>query len=331
MDGKLLAQAREEKENIRRRAVQTDRQRHTLAYARVPVLRELDGQIAALAARAAAAAAAGKGPGALDALRRESLELQARRAELLVDNGWPMDWLDGAWECPDCRDTGYVQGRMCSCLKRLYDQVQARDLSELLTLGSESFGTFDLGLYDDRPDPVSGVAPRAQMETVFGICYDYALDFGHRRENYLFRGGTGLGKTFLSACIAREVAKQGFSVVYKTAVEALGAYEQQRFAKDGEAVAAAEEQIRRMADCDLLIVDDLGTEMVTEFTRSALYTLVNSRLIGRKKMVVSTNLSSEQMRKTYTPQIVSRLEGEFQVLSFAGTDIRILKKERGLD
>ena len=329
MDGKLLAQAREEKEDIRRRAVQTDRLRHAQAYAKVPALRELDGQIAALIPQAATAAAGG--PAALEALRRESLELQARRAELLVANGWPIDWLDGAWGCPRCRDTGYVEGRMCSCLKELYDQAQRRDLSELMKLGTESFGTFDLGLYDDRPDPVSGVAPRTQMETVFGICYDYALDFGRRRENYLFRGGTGLGKTFLSACIAREVAKQGFSVVYETAVEAMGVYETQKFARDPEQIASAEARIGRMTGCDLLILDDLGTEMVTEFTRSALYTLVNSRLIGRKKTVISTNLSSEQMRRTYTPQIVSRLEGEFQVLSFAGSDIRLLKKERGLD
>ena len=328
MDGKLLALAREEKENIRQKAIRTDRRRHAEAYAKEPALRELDRQIAALVPRAAAAAV---GTESLEALRRESLELQARRAELLVENGWPINWLDGAWDCPRCRDTGYVEGRMCSCLKRLYDQVQARDLSELMKLGSESFGTFDLGLYDDRPDPVSGVAPRTQMETVFGICYDYALDFGRRRENYLFRGGTGLGKTFLSACIAREVAKQGFSVVYETAVEAMGVYETQKFARDPEQIASAEARIGRMTGCDLLILDDLGTEMVTEFTRSALYTLVNSRLIGRKKTVISTNLSSEQMRRTYTPQIVSRLEGEFQVLSFAGSDIRLLKKERGLD
>ena len=329
MDGKLLAIAREEKENIRRAAIRTDRQRHEEAYARVPELRRLDDRIASLVPQAAASAM-GHGP-SLEELRAESLDLQARRAELLVENGWPMTWLDGAWDCPKCRDTGYVRGEMCSCLKRLYDKAQAQDLSALLKLGSESFGTFDLGLYDDRPDPVSGVAPRVQMETVFGICYDYALYFGKRRENYLFRGGTGLGKTFLSACIAREVAKQGFSVVYETAVGALAAFEEQRFSRDGEDAARAEALVRRMSGCDLLILDDLGTEMMTEFTRSALYTLINTRLLGRKKTVISTNLTAAQMEKRYTPQIVSRLEGEYQVLSFAGSDIRALKKERGLD
>lgn len=329
MDGRLLAQAREEKEDIRRQAVQTDRLRHERAYARVPELQRLDRQIAALIPQAAAAALGGGR--SVEDLRRESLDLQARRAELLVENGWPIDYLDGAWECPRCRDTGYVEGRMCSCLKKLYDKALARDLSALLNLGSESFGTFDLGLYDDRPDPASGVSPRAQMETVFGICYDYAVDFGKRRENYLFRGGTGLGKTFLSACIAREVARQGFSVTYVTAVEALAAFEEQKFSHDGETSAKADALVRRMCQCELLILDDLGTEMVTEFSRSALYTLVNTRLLNRKKTVVSTNLTAAQMARRYTPQIMSRLEGEYQVLSFAGTDIRVLKKERGLD
>ena len=329
MDGKLLAQAREEKENIRRAAVQTDRLRHETAYARVPELRRLDERIAALVPLAAVAAL-GNGPD-LDRLRAESLDLQARRAELLVENGWPINWLDGAWSCPKCRDTGYVEGRMCSCLKKLYDKAQTRELSELLLLGSESFGTFDLGLYDDRPDPASGVSPRAQMETVFGICYDYALDFGRRRENYLFRGGTGLGKTFLSACIAREVAQQGFSVVYASAVSALTAFERQKFSHDGEEAAQADGKVRRLMGCDLLILDDLGTEMVSEFTRSALYTLINTRLVDRKKTVISTNLSAAEMAARYTPQIVSRLEGEYQILSFAGRDIRLLKKERGLD
>ncbi len=329
MDGKLLAQARQEKEDIRRRSIQTDRQRHETAYAKVPALRTLDGQIAAVAAEAAASLA-GQGR-SMDELSAESLELQAQRAELLVENGWPMTWLDGAWDCPKCRDTGYVRGQMCSCLKALYDKAQARDLSALMKLGSESFGTFDLGLYDSRPDPATGISPRQQMETVFGICYDYALRFRSSRMNLLFRGGTGLGKTFLSACIAREVAQQGFSVVYDTAVSVLTAFEAQRFPREGADPAQADAQVRRLMECDLLILDDLGTEMLTDFSRSALYTLINGRLLTGKRTVISTNLTAAQMEKRYSPQVMSRLEGEYQVLPFVGSDIRILKRDRGLE
>ena len=330
MDGKLLARARQEKDRIYHNSRQEDRRRHDVAYARVPALRTLDQQIAALAAQAADAAL-GHGP-SIAQLQRESLELQAQRADLLAANGWPIDWLDGAWDCPECRDSGYVHGRMCACLKKLYDQAQTADLSALLKLGSESFSTFNLSLYESKPDPVTGVSPRQQMEYVYGICYDYARNFqGMHKGNLLFRGGTGLGKTFLSACIAREVAKQGFSVVYETAVAALDAFEQQHFSREGENAEAADALVRRMLDCDLLIMDDLGTEFVTEFTKSALYTLVNTRLNNHKRTIISTNLPPHEMTRRYTPQIMSRLEGEYQVLPFVGSDIRILKKELELD
>lgn len=329
MDGKLLARAREEKEEIRRRSIREDRRRHEEAYAKIPELRRLDGQIAALTAQAAAAAVGGAGR-PLEELRRESLDLQARRAELLADHGWPIDWLDGAWDCPKCRDTGYVQGHVCTCLEKLYEKARVQDLSALLRLGNESFSTFDLTLYDDRPDPATGVTPRQHMENVLGVCHDYALNFRQVRSDLLFRGATGLGKTFLSACIAREVSRQGFSVVYETAGAAMTACERQRFSRDWEEADEAESQVRRMTECDLLILDDLGTEMVTDFSRSALYALVNDRLIGSRRTIISTNLTSAQLEKRYTPQIMSRLEGEYLVLPFVGSDIRKIRKTRSL-
>lgn len=324
MDGQLLARAREKKEGIRRASLAEDERRHRAAYGRVPALREIDACLASLVGDAAALAAGG--PGSLDRLRSESLELQARRAELLVENGWPEDWLDGAWDCPRCRDTGYVEGRSCECLVRLYETERARALSALLDLGDERFETFDLTLYDDRPDPETGRSPRRQMETVFRFCRNYAAKFGPDSVNLLFRGGTGLGKTFLSACIARAVSETGRSVVYETAVSALGAFEAQRFRPSDEADA----RVRRLLECELLILDDLGTEMVTEFSKSALYTLVNTRLLGGGKTIVSTNLDPASLERTYTPQLASRLLHAYQDLPFVGTDIRLVRKERGL-
>ncbi|MBR1659521.1 MAG: ATP-binding protein, partial [Oscillospiraceae bacterium] len=181
-------------------------------------------------------------------------------------------------------------------------EAMLRDLSALLKLGEERFETFDLSYYDDVP------GAREQMEVVYGLCRDYAAHFGEKSVNLLFRGETGLGKTFLSACIAREVSQRGFSVVYETTVAALAAFEEQKF-RGGE---AAEEKVRRLLTCDLLILDDLGTEMVTEFTKSALYTLLNTRLLNGKKTIVSTNLTESQLERLYTPQICSRLQGEYQ-------------------
>ena len=330
MDGRLLGLARKEKEAIYARNAAENERRRAEVYARVPAIRELDRRIAGLMSEVVGAALGGGGR-SMDELMEESLELQARQAELLVENGWPMDYLSGAWDCPKCRDSGFVEGRACACLLALYETEKAKDLSALLKLGEESFGSFDLGYYDERPDPATGMSPRQVMEIVFGTCCDYALNFGKNSPNLLFRGGTGLGKTFLSACIARVVSARNHSVVYDTAVSALGAFEAQRFARSPQEAAEAEERVRRLLDSELVILDDLGTEMTTEFTKSALYTLVNTRLIQGGRTIISTNLSSADMKRRYTPQIVSRLEGEYQELCFAGRDIRQIKKERGLD
>ena len=157
-------------------------------------------------------------------------------------------------------------------------------------------------------------------------CKRYAENFSDTSRNLLFQGGTGLGKTYLSACIARVVAARGFSVCYDTASAALDNYEKAKFSRDTEEGEAAAVRIRRMESCDLMILDDLGTEMPTPMAQSALYTLVNNRLVNGKKTIVSTNLSNDELAKRYTPQIASRILGEFQCLPFLGTDIRRLKR-----
>lgn len=329
LDGHLLAMARQEKDAIRARSMAEDQRRHQIAYERIGELEALDERIGALMLEVFASVTGGQGR-SIDEISAESLDLQARRAELLVGHGLPMDFLDGAWDCPKCQDTGYVEGRICPCLKKLYDKQRIEDLSALLKLGQENFGTFDLGYYEARPDSATGVSARENMEVVFGACYDYAIGFGENSPNLLFRGGTGLGKTFLSACIAREVSARGHSVVYDTAVSCLSSFEIQKFARSTQEAEDAGARVSRMLGCELLILDDLGTEMATDFTRSALYTLINTRLIHNRKTIISTNLTSREMTRRYTPQIMSRLEGEYQVLTFTGMDIRQIKKERGL-
>ena len=318
MDGRLLALARAEKEDIRRRSLAEDERRRQTAYDRIPALRQIDARLAELVGEVTSAVLGGGRP--IDAIRAESLELLGRRAELLAENGFPADWLDGAWACADCQDTGYVEGRMCHCLAELYDRQRTKDLSVLLRLGSENFENFDLSYYDGVP------GAREIMERNLRVCRKYADNFGPDSVNLLFRGGTGLGKTFLSACVARAVSEKGFSVVYATVVEAMAAYEDRKFRDD----SAAEEKIRRLQTCDLLVLDDLGTEMVTEFTKSALYTLINARLLGGRKTIISTNLSAGDLERAYTQQICSRLTGEYQDMPFAGRDIRLIRKERGL-
>ena len=327
-DGKLLARARAELEHIRADNQEQQRRRQAEVFARLPELRRIDARLRAHMAELVRLTIA-KGPDLaerLAAIREENLDLQMRRAELLTENGFGAAYLDEIVSCPLCRDTGIYEGGVCRCLDRLYNRELTKELGALMRRGDESFEKFDLRLYPDAADPVSGLVPRDTMRMVFEVCRDYAADFSPASPNLLFQGGTGLGKTFLSACIARVVAGKGFSVCYDTAAAALENYERAKFSRDTEEGEAAAVRIRRMESCDLMILDDLGTEMPTPMSQSALYTLINNRLVAGKKTIVSTNLDDEALRRRYTPQIASRIIGEFKRFPFVGTDIRLLKK-----
>jgi DNA replication protein DnaC len=174
-------------------------------------------------------------------------------------------------------------------------------------------------------DARTGISPRDSMEIVFETCREYARTFSKKSMNLFLSGGTGLGKTFLSTCIARVVSERGFSVVYDTASSIFSKYEQEKFSKNTDDVDRARADIKRLETCDLLIVDDLGTEMPTSFVTSALYTLINTRLMNDRKMVISSNIPMSDLGRRYSAPIMSRLEGEFLVLNFYGRDIRLIK------
>ena len=327
-DGKLLARARARLEQQREHNQTEQARRLNEVYAKIPAVAEIDASMRAQMAQLVRVTIS-RAPdmqAQLAALRDTNLELQMRRAELLVEAGFPMDYLDEIVSCPKCRDTGVFEGAPCQCLDRLYKQEVTRELGVLLQSGDECFENFDLGLYSDEYDPALHGSPRQAMEIVYAGCKRFADKFPAVSANLLLQGSTGLGKTYLSACIARVVAEKSYSVCYDSASAALDAFERQKFARD-EVQEAADARVRQMLDCDLMILDDLGTEMVTPMSLSALYTLLNTRLVGGKKIIISTNCSDEELQRRYTPQICSRLQGEFLCLPFAGTDIRLLKKK----
>jgi DNA replication protein DnaC len=296
------------------------------AYARYPRLKELDDRLRATVAEAMAAAFRhGQDPAeTIQRLKAENLGLQQEREWILDAAGMEEDYLDEHPFCAKCGGSGYVGAVMCDCLKELCRQEQKKELSNLLGAGKESFDNFRLYYYSTRPDPVYGISPRENMRTVYDLVRNYAQTFSRDARSLLFTGGTGLGKTFLSACVARTVADSGFSVVYDTAVQLFRDFEAAKF---GSADQDGDRLTKKYLECDLLIVDDLGTEMTTQFTVSALYTVVNSRLMDRRPTIISTNLSMDEMRRRYTPQIVSRLEGAYTGLLFFGDDIRLLKRD----
>ena len=323
------AQARLTRRREERQARQEEQRRQV--YARLPRVAEIDGLLRRTMAQVIAAALReGGDPAAQVAdIRRKNQALQAEQAQLLTGHGFPADALEDKPLCAKCGDSGWVGSDMCDCLKVLCAQEQIKELSQLLDLGEQSFDTFDLGFYSPEVWPAWGRSPRENMEKVLKICRDYAQNFGRYYFNNLFlSGSTGLGKTFLSACIARTVSENGFSVVYDTAGEVFARFEAQKFSRDEEDAREAREDTRRYLRCDLLILDDLGSEMTTPFVQSALYQLVNSRLTAEKRTVISSNLTMDDVRGRYSPQIASRLEGEYRVLPFFGEDIRLQRKGR---
>lgn len=322
------ATARLEEQKQRRR-LELDKRRAEVAQ-RLPRIAQIDESLRRTMLDTARATFRGGDPTKeIEALRDENLALQAERKQLLTSAGYPADALDDKPACPDCQDRGWVGSRMCGCLKTLYTQEQIRELSKLLDLGGQTFESFRLDYYPTQTLPGQNRSPRDNMALVLDFCRNYANQFGSfPRNNLYLYGDPGLGKTFLSACIARVVAEKGFSVVYDTAGNIFTAFETQKFFREGEDAREAREEINRYLNCDLLILDDLGSEMTTTLTQASLYTLLNTRLTAGRRTVISSNLSPVQFRQRYTPQVASRLEGEFSQLGFCGTDIRVLKNKR---
>lgn len=292
---------------------------------KLPELGRLDAAIAQAVSRAIAAALQhGQDPGpVVEEARRDSLALQARRLEVLREAGIDPQSLEPTPYCPKCGDTGRQNGGLCSCLLELCAEENRKELARKLDLEGLRFDRFSMVWYSQCSDPEQGMSPRECMEMVYRLCVDYAREFPrHPYRNLFLYGGTGLGKTFLSGCIAGEVCKSGHWTVYETAGELFRRCEAAKFARETE----SERVVAGYEGCDLLIIDDLGSEMSTAFVQSALYQILNQRMLSGKHTVISSNLTMDGVRERYTPQIASRLEGEFRGLPFLGEDIRLQKK-----
>ena len=307
-----LAQARSERER-------ENREHLRLAYEQQPRLQEIDRQLRMTMAKAAMAAFAGGDAERLMAEAKQQNQSLQRERRQIVEGCFEEGFLDETPICTICSGTGYVGSTMCDCLAELCRQEQKKELT-FLSAGRESFDQFRLDYYSDKPTP-AGYVPRVIMEKTYQTCRRYAFGFHEKAGNLLFSGNTGLGKTFLSACIARTVADQGYSVVYESAGKLFQTLEKARFEANDENRRAA----AKYAECDLLIVDDLGTELPGQFVTAALYSLINDRLLTGKPTIISTNLNSDEIARRYNPQIASRLRGSYKRVAFVGDDIRLLK------
>ena len=257
-------------------------------------------------------------------LQTEIQTLTRRKESILLDAGYSSDYLKPIYDCHDCEDTGYINGEKCHCLKEeimKYAYGQS-NLSHVLAI--ENFETFSLDYYSDTPLKEGQKSPKSIAQRNYKICYDFSLNFGKSNTNLLLFGQAGLGKTFLCNAIAKEILDQGHSVIYVTAFHLFKMISAYRFRKDDDPVSY--EDIQAIYDCDLLIIDDLGTENSNSFTTSELFSLLNSRLLDEKPVVISTNLNPSSLTDQYSDRIASRIIGNYLTLGFVGSDIRIKKK-----
>lgn len=290
-----------------------------LAYQQYPRLEQIDRELRLTMVNLMANALRnGEDPTvAVEEIKEQNLALQREREWIIEAAEYDDGYLDDGPICTRCGGSGYFGTKMCECLQELCRQEQRKELTNLLGSGKETFENFRLDVYSNEYDPKIGTSPRTLMQSNFNICKKFAQNFSGASDSLLFSGATGLGKTFLSACIARQIADRGFSVMYETAIRIFSDFEEERFGTE-----ESHGKSSKYFDCDLLIMDDLGTEMTTQFTISALYNLINTRMMDGKPTIISTNLYPEMLEKRYSPQIASRIGGVYRLIKFVGTDIR---------
>ena len=291
-------------------------------YRSLPAVRDIEQEIADAGIRAAKERILG-GDFDRSALKEQLDRLSAKRAELLLAAGYEADALEMRYECPYCRDTGFVNGQKCRC----FLDAQSRLLYDRYRLGSilqkENFAHFSFDWYSDTiTDGKTGLTPRQYAQIAYDRARYTAGHIGEEGSSLFLYGRTGLGKTFLTHCIAKEALDNGFTAVYFTAGEFVSVMESAAFGRTGDSSFSD----RIILECDLLIIDDLGTELTNSFVASRLFRCVNERILGSRTTVISTNLSLEEFRETYSERVFSRIASHYSIVKLVGDDIRLRKK-----
>ncbi|MDE7300121.1 MAG: ATP-binding protein, partial [Lachnospiraceae bacterium] len=275
-------------------------ERRKLLYEQLPELSEIDREISRGSVECAKRSLRGDA-GALEGLRARNAELSDRKTAILQEHGYPADYLEPCYFCPDCQDTGFIGNEKCHCFRQavvdiLYAQSNVRRAVE-----EENFENFSYQYYSDSfVDETVNQTPLANIRRVVATAKEFVEHFDDAHENLLIYGNTGVGKTFLSNCIAKELLAAGHTVIYLTAFQLFDILEHYKFdrasAYDEHGYEEAANRFSYILDCDLLIIDDLGTELTNAFISSQLSLCVNERLLGQKSTVISTNLSFEQLK-----------------------------------
>lgn len=245
-------------------------------------------------------------------LMDKSLELQEKKRKVLIENGYDENALNVIYTCAACKDTGFIGSRRCKCHNELLKEIERQNLEEIAPLDDCTFETFETKYYPDE----------SRAEKIKSTCFKYATQFTTKSKNIIFYGGTGLGKTHLSLAIANAVINRGYSVVYGTAQNVLNDLQNENFGRTDD----LRYYERAVLNCDLLIIDDLGTEFKNSYTVAALYNIINSRILSKLPTIISTNFSSNELEEKYDQRITSRIIGEYSPLLLVGNDIRYIKR-----
>ena len=261
--------------------------------------------------------------------KKKNQDLLKKRKLLLEKAGYPENYTEPVYECNICEDTGYKGDSMCDCFRKALAAESINHSGLGRVMKNQTFENFNLNYYDKKisSDKLIKESPYKHMKSISDECKKFAENFGAEQnnpdefaKNLMFIGATGLGKTHLSSAVAYEVIKKGFDVFYDSAQSILYSFEKERFSRAGTFDA---DIIERYMTCDLLIIDDLGTEYSGNMAVSSLYNLINMRLLDNKSMIISTNLTGSEMQAKYDERIMSRIFGEFTILNFIGEDIRL--------
>ena len=256
----------------------------------------------------------------IDELKKENNALIARKKELEKENGIFANIEKERYFCSKCEDTGYVENNKCECFVKLIKAEMCERLNGISALKLCSFDNFSLSYYSG--EKTDGVSPKKVMANILEECKKYAKEFSKDSGNILMQGATGLGKTHLSLSIAKKVIENGYGVIYCSAHNIFDTMENERFSRTGE---DREETLNAVLQCDLLIIDDLGAEYTTQFAVAEANNIINTRLLMGRPTIISTNLSLKEIEKKYGARFLSRVVGEYNIMRFAGNDIRLAK------
>lgn len=307
-------------ENRRAKSFHDLKKKQDFLYKKNKRAQEIESELTSTAVKIAKAVINGKKVNKqLILLKEKNLALQAELKEILKQNGLPKDYLKIKHRCKLCKDTGFVDGKMCKCFKEILKKISYGELNKISPLSLCSFKDFSLDFYPNEATQPDNIVPKKRMANILTYCKNYAENFKTNSASVLMRGGTGLGKTHLSLAIANEVIDKGYSVIYVSAPDILKKIENEKFFAEKNKDT---DTMSYLIECDLLILDDLGTEFETKFTSATIYNILNSRLLMQKPTIISTNLSIDELEKSYSPRFVSRIIGNTERLDFLGRDIR---------